>query len=302
MDAPLQAASLQEAELEALCLDNKLQEETMIGGSMETTIRKAPETQYFQKEAFASSNDTIVRWLGVGAAMMNSHGTCIMIDPMLKEPKMPMLLTFPIEVEQIPFLDGVLVTHIDRDHYSLPTCLAVANRCKAFHTTQYVASEMKKDGIHGIGHGIGDCFTIGSMHIQVTPADHCWQNEDVRYRETRRYVPEDYCGFYIDTPDGSCWMVGDSKLMEEQLHMPEPDMILFDFSDNEWHITLEGAFQMAAVYPNAELVLIHWGSVDRPDISACNANPMDLFEHVVNPSRVRIVAPGEAIKLKRIQK
>lgn len=268
---------------------------------MEEMMRRAPRTQFFKEEAFTSSNDTVIRWLGVGAVMINCHGTCIMIDPMLKDANMPMLIEFPIHVEQIPFLDGLLVTHVDRDHYSFPTCFAVADRCKAFHTTQYVAEEMLIDGIQGIGHDIGDRFSIGPMQILVTPADHCWQNEDPRYRDKRRYVPKDYCGFYIDTPDGTCWMVGDSKLMEEQLHMPEPDMILFDFSDNEWHITLDGALQMAEAYPNSELMLIHWGSVNRPDISACNANPMDLFERVKNPSRVRLVAPGEPIKLRKIQ-
>lgn len=265
-------------------------------------IRRAPNTQFFDEDAFQKNHETIIRWMGVGAAMINSHGTCIMIDPMLKDENMPMLIEFPITVEQIPFLDGLLVTHIDRDHYSLPTCLAVADRCNQFHSTEYVAEEMIKDGIKGIGHKIGDKFTIGSMEILVTPADHCWQNEDDRYKGKRLYVPEDYCGFYINTLDGTFWTVGDSILMEEQLHMPEPDMIFFDFSSNEWHITLEGAYKMAEAYPNSELILIHWGSVNRPDISACNANPMDLFENVLNPSRVRIVAPGEPIKLKRIIK
>lgn len=267
---------------------------------MEPSIRKAPVTQYFGKEAFGPSDKTTVRWLGVGGAMINCLGTCIMIDPMLKDPNMPMLIDFPITAEQIPFLDAILVTHIDRDHYSLPTCLAVADRCQAFHATQYVASEMHADGIPGIGHAIGDRFETGSVKVLVTPADHCWQNEDKRYQDRRLYVPADYCGYYLDTPDGTIWMVGDSKLMEEQLRMPEPDMILFDFSDNEWHITLEGACLMAEIYPDSELVLIHWGSVNRPDITACNANPMDLLEKVKNPSRVRIVAPGEPLRLKKI--
>ncbi len=266
---------------------------------MEPDIRRAPNTQFFGAEAFAPSDDTTIRWMGVGAAMINCCGTCIMIDPMLKSPDMPMLIEFPITVEQIPFIDGMLVTHIDRDHYSLPTCQAVKEKCREFHSTKYVASQMKKDGIAGIGHEIGERFCIGPMNILVTPADHCWQNEDKRYKDKRLYVPEDYCGFYIETPDGTFWDVGDSKLLEEHLHMPEPDMIFFDFSDNEWHITLEGAYKMAEAYPNSELVLIHWGSVDRPDITACNANPMDLFENVLHPSRVRIVAPGEPIKLRR---
>lgn len=268
---------------------------------METSIRKAPKTHFFKEEAFQPIEHTTVRWLGVGAAMINCRGTCIMIDPMLKDANMPMLIDFPIEPEQIPFLDGLLVTHIDRDHYSLPTCLAVADRCKEFHSTRYVAEEMNKDGIKGIGHDIGDRFSIGPMNIQVTCADHCWQNEDSRYCNQRLYVPEDYCGFYIDTPDGTFWMVGDSKLMDEQLHMREPDMIFFDFSDNEWHITLQGALRMAETYPNAELVLIHWGSVNRPDLTACNANPMDLLERICNPGRVRIVAPGEEIELRKIK-
>lgn len=268
---------------------------------MDLSIRRAPNTQFFGKEAFTASSDTIIRWMGVGGAMINCHGTCIMIDPMLKDANMPMLIDFPITVEQISFLDGMLVTHIDRDHYSLPTCLAVKSICKEFHTTQYVASEMQSDGIDGIGHDIGDRFAIGPMNILVTPADHCWQNEDDRYKDKRVYLPEDYCGFYIETPDGSFWDIGDSRLMDEQLKMPEPDMILFDFSDNEWHITLEGAYKLAVAYPNSELVLVHWGSVNRPDITACNANPMDLLENVVNPGRVRIVAPGEPIKLKRIR-
>ncbi len=266
---------------------------------MEKEIRRAPNTQFFAEEAFEKSNDTTIRWMGVGAAMINCRGTCIMIDPMLKDVNMPMLIDFPISVEQIPFLDGLLVTHIDRDHYSLPTCLAVKDRCKEFHSTQYVAKQMREDGIDGIGHDINDRFSIGPIDVLVTPADHCWQNEDKRYKDKRLYVPEDYCGFYLNTPDGTFWTIGDSKLMEEQLRLPEPDMIFFDFSDNEWHITLDGAVRFSETYPRAELILIHWGSVNRPDITACNANPMDLFERVKNPSRVRIVAPGEPIKLKR---
>lgn len=268
---------------------------------MESMIRRAPNTQFFGKEAFEDGGHTVIRWLGVGAALVNCHGTCVMIDPMLKDPNMPMLIDFPIETEQIPFLDGMLVTHIDRDHYSLPTCLAVADRCREFHSTRYVAAEMNRDGIKGIGHDIGEVFSIGPMEIRVTPADHCWMNTDPRYQDSHHYVPEDYCGFYITTPEGTFWDIGDSKLMEEQLHMPEPDIIFFDFSDNEWHITLEGAYRLAAAYPNSELVLIHWGCVNRPDLTACNANPMDLFENVTNPGRVRIVAPGEPVRLRRIR-
>lgn len=55
--------------------------------------------------------------------------------------------------------------------------------------------------------------------------------------------------------------------------MPQPDVIIFDFSDDGWHIGLEGAIKLVNIYPDARLILSHWGSVDAPDMKAFNANP-----------------------------
>lgn len=81
--------------------------------------------------------------------------------------------------------------------------------------------------------------------------------------------------------------------------MPEPDVILFDFADNEWHITLEGAIKLANTYPSADLICIHWGTVDAPEMTPFNGNPENLFERVVHPERIKVLAPGEAYKLSR---
>lgn len=45
---------------------------------------KAPPTQPFGKEAFGSSKETTIRWLGMGGFLINSRGTTIMVDPLLK--------------------------------------------------------------------------------------------------------------------------------------------------------------------------------------------------------------------------
>ena len=83
-------------------------------------------------------------------------------------------------------------------------------------------------------------------------------------------------------------------MLEEQLHMPEPDVILFDFSDNKYHITFEGAVKLANTYPHAKLICIHWGSVDAPDMNTFNGNPEDLTARISNPERIHALAPGEA--------
>ena len=93
-------------------------------------------------------------------------------------------------------------------------------------------------------------------------------------------------------------MPGDSKLLPEQLTQPAPDLILFDFSDNDWHITFEGAVTLANAYPNAKPICIHWGTVDAPEMTPFNGNPERLLTRIVHPERVLALLPGEKYTLK----
>jgi predicted TIM-barrel fold metal-dependent hydrolase len=79
--------------------------------------------------------------------------------------------------------------------------------------------------------------------------------------------------------------------------MKNPDVIIFDFSNNSWHIGLEDAIKLANAYPDAKLILSHWGSVDAPEMDAFNADPAALIGKVINEDRIYIMAPGEAFKL-----
>jgi len=117
---------------------------------------------------------------------------------------------------------------------------------------------------------------------------------------TRVFQPEDACGFWITTPDGTIWAPGDSRLIpEHHLRMPAPDALLFDFSDSEWHFGLAGAARMANAYPDTPLLLHHWGSVDAPDFPPFNGNPQTLYDLVQNPERIHVLAPGQRYRLPR---
>ncbi len=248
-------------------------------------------------EAFGPREGTEITWLGGAGILLNIRGTTVLIDPLLTGFDMPVLFDCPLKPENVADLDAVLVTHIDNDHFSRETCLAIRDRCKAYHSTAYVAEEMRAAGIPGEGHGIGESFALGNeVRVTLTPAKHNWQNGIPEFGY-RTWAEEDYCGFRFDTPDGRIWLPGDSQLLESHLHMEAPDVILFDFSDNGWHIGLEGAVKLANAYPEARLVLIHWGTVDAPDMTPFNANPRDLYERIVNPDRIRPLWPGEALAL-----
>jgi L-ascorbate metabolism protein UlaG (beta-lactamase superfamily) len=262
---------------------------------------KPAKTQPFGAEAFKKTNKTIIRWTGNAGFLINSKGTTLMVDPLLKGFDMPVFFEASISTEKVPHLDAILVTHSDNDHYSIPTCKDLAAVTTAFHSTVYVDSLMHNQGWKSFGHHIGDVFKVGSMSVKLTPADHDWQNS-FSGTANRFFKKEDCTGFLIETPDGTIWAQGDSRLLPEHLTMPEPDAILFDFSDSEFHFTFEGALKIAAAYPNTTLILSHWGTVDAPDFNPFNGDPQRLLRVVKNPKRVVILEPGQPYTLKRLKK
>lgn len=258
-----------------------------------------PPTQPFGAEAFNSVEHTVVRWLGSAGFMVNSRGTCLMVDPMLKGFDMPVLIKSPIAPKDVPYLDAVLVTHCDNDHYSIPSCTEMATVCRQYHSTHYVDTLMKKQGLPSFGHCIGETFRLGAISVKLTPAFHSWQNEIEEFRKVREYKREECCGFLIDTPDGLIWAPGDSRFLPEFLELPKPDAIFFDFSDDSWHIGLENAVKIANAYPDAHLLLSHWGTVDAPDMKPFNPDPKKLEGLIANPERIHVLAPGEPFILQR---
>ena len=232
--------------------------------------------------------------------LINSRGTAVMVDPVLTGFDMRLLIEMPIAAADVPRLDAVLVTHSDNDHYSVPTCRALASVTPVYHSTWYVSSLMRSEELPAVGHDIGDVFDVGSVIVTLTPADHAWQNA-LPEQSTRTFKENDSAGFWIETPDGTIWAPGDSRLIpEHHLTMPPPDALLFDFSDSEWHFGFDGAVQMANAYPDTPLLLHHWGSVDAADLAPFNGDPQRLHGVVENPRRIRLLAPGEPFNLSRL--
>src|SRR5205809_5313859 len=228
---------------------------------------KAPPTRSFGAEAFKPSNTTTIRWLGMAGFFINSRGTTFMVDPLLEGYDMPLLMKFPITPKEVPHVDAIFATHSDNDHYSVETFKDLSSVTNEYHSTVYVDSLMKNDGLHSFGHDIGDTFRFGPVEVKLTPADHAWQNA-YPGASKRHFQPEDACSFWFNTPDGTIWASGDSRLLPEQLHMSTPDLILLDYSeDSAWHFGLEGSAKLINAYPNTPVLLGHWGFVDVPDFA-----------------------------------
>jgi L-ascorbate metabolism protein UlaG (beta-lactamase superfamily) len=262
----------------------------------------APVTQPFGAEAFGGSDKTTIRWLGMAGFFVNSRGTTLMIDPLLKGYDMPLLRDFPITTDKVPRLNAIFATHSDNDHYSVETFKDLAAITREFHSTVFVDSLMRNEGLPSFGHYIGETFDVNGVSVRLTLADHAWQNNFPKAGQ-RYYEPGDACGFWFNTPDGSIWAPGDSRFMQEQLNMPTPDAILFYYSeDADFHSGLEGAVKIANAYPNTPLILGHWGFVDAPDFIPFNGDPKNLAARVVNPERIIVLAAGQPFTLKPLKK
>ena len=101
---------------------------------------RAPQTQPFGGAAFGESDGTTLRWLGMAGFLINSRGTTIMVDPLLEGFDMPIMIDMPIAAQDVPGVDAILVTHSDNDHYSVPTCRALAP----------VTARVPLDGLRGL--------------------------------------------------------------------------------------------------------------------------------------------------------
>lgn len=119
--------------------------------------------QRITPEAFQTIAHTEIRWLGSAGVMINTHGTNIMIDPLLEGFDMPVLFDSPILPAEVPSLAAILVTHIDNDHFSRPTCRDLKGVCQSYHAPQYVAEVMQEEGLNSFGHNIHETFVVGGM-------------------------------------------------------------------------------------------------------------------------------------------
>lgn len=54
----------------------------------------------------ASQDQTSIYWMGSASIYIQSHGTKIMIDPLLEGFDMPLLFDMPILPQDVPSLDG----------------------------------------------------------------------------------------------------------------------------------------------------------------------------------------------------
>ncbi|MZQ99056.1 MAG: hypothetical protein GT601_15425 [Acidaminobacter sp.] len=260
-------------------------------------------------EAFDKIENTQITWLAGAGFFVNCRGTILFIDPLLStkpgepwvsEAGLKLKIPYPMVAEAIPRADFVLYTHSDIDHLGPQTALELAKRTPIFIGPHPVYHALTQLGVKPQSIQIcrvGDELDLGVLSLEITPADHPWQLQDVaRCGKPFRYG--DCCGFILNTPDGRLFFPGDTRLMEEHLRIRDIQILALDVSTCEYHLNHTAAAVLANSLPEACLLPLHYGTYDKPEKGAHSGDPEDVFILIENSDKRALrVAPGEIIHL-----
>lgn len=272
---------------------------------------KAKETIAIDIEtAFLNNNETALYWLSGAGVLLNINGTILIVDPVLEleaeDPYLseleayPLMVLPPIHINEIPKIDGVLLTHVDADHIGPKTLKLLAEKGVTFFGTKYTCEFLHKhvvDKNNSQTISVGEIFEIAGNEIEVTPCYHSYYL-DVKDAE-HRYEKDDCCGFKITTSDGVIWLPGDSKLLPDHLELSEIDVMMFDICEDLWHFGPSDALKLFNHYGDADKIVYHCGTYYMPDLKCQNGDPTLWCSLMKNPEKLKELAPGEKYVLKK---
>lgn len=243
---------------------------------------RAPFVKKIHIDKTAKATDLF--WLGSGGFLLISHGTTIVIDPVLcpgTDTKLKFFEAPPITPKEIE-ADIVLYTHNDEDHLGAETAQTI--NTKLFGGTPPCYESLTRMGIPPekvLCYRDGKVFQVENITIEVFPADHPWQLLDpVEFGEPFR--SGDACGYIITTPDARIYFPGDTRLIKEHYTIKDIDLFAMDVGTSEYHLGLRGAAIIANQLPNAYLLPNHYGTYDAPTRSPFNGDPAWMYDLVTN--------------------
>lgn len=239
-----------------------------------------------------SGNEDAIWWLGHACLMLRINQSYTLIDPALSKRASPLRFygparktPAPLNIDQLPSLDRVLISHNHYDHLDRPTIKQILRR---FPEVQFVVplglkSWFSKQGArHIIQLDWWEATQQPAMTIHAVPARH-WSMRSLKDRNRSLW-----CGWTISAGNLSFWFTGDSGYSDNLL---EIDRRLGPFNiaalpvgayAPKWFMGGQHMDPDEAVSLHRQLgcplsIPIHWGVFELADESL-DAPPADLAQ------------------------
>lgn len=151
-------------------------------------------------------------WLGHASFLLQGCGLSLLIDPVFSNhcapvplPTLKRLLPPPCSLGDLPIIDAVLLTHSHYDHLDLPTLRTLGMDVRLLVPEGHRAW-LRRKGFRNVDElGWHETLELApGLSTTATPAQHF---------TARTFWDRDrahWCGWRIDSPEGSLWHVGDS--------------------------------------------------------------------------------------------
>ncbi len=285
-----------------------------IKGGKNREPKVALQTAKFDKEDFINSNSGIsYTWFGHSTVLINMNGKIILTDPVFSESASPVSFmgakrfkyTNQFEVEQLPDLDVVLISHDHYDHLDYKTIVKLKDKVKMFYVPLGVAAHLLRWGVDEEKivelDWWGESEFDQYLKFVATPS---------RHFSGRAGVDKDYtlwCSWVIKTDTSSIYFSGDSGYEKHFEQIGEKygpfDLTMVECGQyNEgWpyiHMMPEQSVQAHVDLRGKVMMPVHWGKFN---LSLHQwTEPIERADKEAKRLGVELISPlpGEIVKIK----
>jgi L-ascorbate metabolism protein UlaG (beta-lactamase superfamily) len=264
-----------------------------------------PARNVFKDSAPASARFV---WLGHSSVLLELGGKRIFIDPVLSErasffswigPKR--FQPSPLQVQDVPVLDAVLVTHNHYDHLDKSTIIALQSRTALFHLPLGLGAILKNWGVPAekiVEYDWWDFHEVNSMTVVSVPARHFSGRGLFDRNKTL------WCSWVVVTEKGRIYHSGDTGMTAQFTEIGEKygpfDLVFIKIAayNENWpdvHLNPEQAVVATKMLKGKAMVPIHWGTFNLGLHSW--HEPIERLVKVAEKEKMLIITPkiGELV-------
>ncbi|GAB6930507.1 MBL fold metallo-hydrolase [Paenibacillus sp. JCM 10914] len=223
---------------------------------------------------FTSGDQTRIIWFGHSTFLLFIEGQTILVDPMLGRTPSPFPAFGgkrysgrpPLEAEQLPSLDAVLITHDHYDHLDYGTIKRIKDKVGRFFVPQGIRAHLIRWGVRADNIeelGWWDATTFGGLTLACTPARHFSGRRGFDQNATL------WCSWVVKGRNTSVFCSGDSgygphfKEIGEQYGPFDVALVECGQYNASWeaiHMMPEQTVQAHLDVQARLLIPIHWGA------------------------------------------
>ncbi len=246
----------------------------MVRGNPQSRPQGSLETEKLSPERLRSDEGATVTWFGHSAVLLRLDGKTIFLDPMLGRAPSPVPMIggkryskrLPIEIDQLPSIDAVIISHDHYDHLDYGTIRKLHGKVRRFIVPLGVAAHLERWGVDAstiTEHDWWNELEYEGLKLVCAPARH-FSGRNVGNRNSTLW-----CSWVIAGKQAKVYFSGDSGYGPHFKEIGERfgpfDLTLMECGqyDLRWaniHMLPEETVQAHLDVRGQTMIPIHWGA------------------------------------------